>query len=89
MTPNLGQGAYQAPEVAVTLAAGLAAGATVESAPARCDAERRPQSVRRPRGPSRQDGWARNWLAPGHRRTQYCPMDGPVSRDGPDRSVPC
>ncbi|WP_033215481.1 FAD-dependent monooxygenase [Kitasatospora phosalacinea] len=44
MTPNLGQGACQALEDAVTLAAALAAGPTVEAALARYDAERRPRS---------------------------------------------
>ncbi|MET8570485.1 FAD-dependent monooxygenase [Streptomyces sp. NPDC004783] len=44
MTPNLGQGACQALEDAVVLAAALAAGPTVASALARYDAERRPRS---------------------------------------------
>ncbi|MFJ8011317.1 FAD-dependent monooxygenase [Streptomyces sp. NPDC096339] len=44
MTPNLGQGACQALEDAVTLAAALAAEPTVEAALARYDAERRPRS---------------------------------------------
>ncbi|MFC8721212.1 FAD-dependent monooxygenase [Kitasatospora sp. NPDC057198] len=44
MTPNLGQGACQALEDAVTLAAALAAAPTVEAALARYDAERRPRS---------------------------------------------
>ncbi|MER0443540.1 FAD-dependent monooxygenase [Streptomyces sp. Edi4] len=44
MTPNLGQGACQALEDAVTLAAALATEPTVESALARYDAERRPRS---------------------------------------------
>ncbi|MGK5639158.1 FAD-dependent monooxygenase [Streptomyces sp. URMC 126] len=44
MTPHLGQGACQALEDAVTLAAALAAGPSVESALARYDAERRPRS---------------------------------------------
>ncbi|MFB6510425.1 FAD-dependent monooxygenase [Streptomyces virginiae] len=44
MTPNLGQGACQALEDAVTLAAALNAGPTVEAALARYDAERRPRS---------------------------------------------
>ncbi|GAB2587534.1 FAD-dependent monooxygenase [Streptomyces capparidis] len=44
MTPNLGQGACQALEDAVVLAAALAAEPTVESALARYDAERRPRS---------------------------------------------
>ncbi|MFC0598426.1 FAD-dependent monooxygenase [Streptomyces palmae] len=44
MTPNLGQGACQALEDAVTLAAALAAAPTVESALARYDTERRPRS---------------------------------------------
>ncbi|QGV76879.1 FAD-dependent monooxygenase [Streptomyces ficellus] len=44
MTPNLGQGACQALEDAVTLAAALASGPTVEAALARYDAERRPRS---------------------------------------------
>ncbi|MFD4131258.1 FAD-dependent monooxygenase [Streptomyces goshikiensis] len=44
MTPHLGQGACQALEDAVTLAAALAAGPTVEAALARYDAERRPRS---------------------------------------------
>ncbi|MFI8992620.1 FAD-dependent monooxygenase [Streptomyces sp. NPDC053542] len=44
MTPNLGQGACQALEDAVTLAAALATGPTVEAALARYDAERRPRS---------------------------------------------
>ncbi|MER7468099.1 FAD-dependent monooxygenase [Streptomyces sp. NPDC097981] len=44
MTPNLGQGACQALEDAVTLAAALAVGPTVEAALARYDAERRPRS---------------------------------------------
>lgn len=44
MTPNLGQGACQALEDAVTLAAALRAESTVESALARYDAERRPRS---------------------------------------------
>ncbi|MGX5207198.1 FAD-dependent monooxygenase [Streptomyces violaceus] len=44
MTPNLGQGACQALEDAVTLAAALSAESTVETALARYDAERRPRS---------------------------------------------
>ncbi|MFG2720606.1 FAD-dependent monooxygenase [Streptomyces sp. NPDC048416] len=44
MTPNLGQGACQALEDAVTLAAALGAESTVEAALARYDAERRPRS---------------------------------------------
>ncbi|MFG2359152.1 FAD-dependent monooxygenase [Streptomyces sp. NPDC048521] len=44
MTPHLGQGACQALEDAVTLAAALATEPTVESALARYDAERRPRS---------------------------------------------
>ncbi|WP_309055637.1 FAD-dependent monooxygenase [Streptomyces sp.] len=44
MTPHLGQGACQALEDAVTLAACVAAGPTVASALARYDAERRPRS---------------------------------------------
>ncbi|MDT9686212.1 FAD-dependent monooxygenase [Streptomyces sp. TRM76323] len=44
MTPNLGQGACQALEDAVTLAAALASEPTVEAALARYDAERRPRS---------------------------------------------
>ncbi|MZF85784.1 FAD-dependent monooxygenase [Streptomyces sp. SID5643] len=44
MTPNLGQGACQALEDAVTLAAALGTKATVEAALARYDAERRPRS---------------------------------------------
>ncbi|MFG2132910.1 FAD-dependent monooxygenase [Streptomyces sp. NPDC048751] len=44
MTPHLGQGACQALEDAVTLAAALAAGPTVEAALSRYDAERRPRS---------------------------------------------
>ncbi|MFF5103343.1 FAD-dependent monooxygenase [Streptomyces sp. NPDC000134] len=44
MTPNLGQGACQALEDAVTLAAALAAAPTIEAALARYDAERRPRS---------------------------------------------
>ncbi|GAA2648137.1 FAD-dependent monooxygenase [Streptomyces vastus] len=44
MTPNLGQGACQALEDAVVLAAALATEPTVESALARYDAERRPRS---------------------------------------------
>ncbi|MFJ8542469.1 FAD-dependent monooxygenase [Streptomyces sp. NPDC093586] len=44
MTPNLGQGACQALEDAVTLAAALSAEPTVEAALARYDAERRPRS---------------------------------------------
>ncbi|MFJ8537821.1 FAD-dependent monooxygenase [Streptomyces sp. NPDC093591] len=44
MTPNLGQGACQALEDAVTLSASLAAEPTVEAALARYDAERRPRS---------------------------------------------
>jgi 2-polyprenyl-6-methoxyphenol hydroxylase-like FAD-dependent oxidoreductase len=44
MTPNLGQGACQALEDAVALAAALAAEATVKAALARYDAERRPRS---------------------------------------------
>jgi 2-polyprenyl-6-methoxyphenol hydroxylase-like FAD-dependent oxidoreductase len=44
MTPNLGQGACQALEDAVTLAAALAAEPGVEAALARYDAERRPRS---------------------------------------------
>ncbi|MGI5478815.1 FAD-dependent monooxygenase [Streptomyces lavendofoliae] len=44
MTPNLGQGACQALEDAVTLAAALAAEPTVEAGLARYDAERRPRS---------------------------------------------
>ncbi|SDL17294.1 FAD-dependent monooxygenase [Streptomyces indicus] len=44
MTPNLGQGACQALEDAVTLAAALAEGPSVESALLRYDAERRPRA---------------------------------------------
>ncbi|MFJ6721861.1 FAD-dependent monooxygenase [Streptomyces sp. NPDC091259] len=44
MTPNLGQGACQALEDAITLAAALATEPTVEAALARYDAERRPRS---------------------------------------------
>ncbi|MHC5259459.1 FAD-dependent monooxygenase [Streptomyces sp. UC4497] len=44
MTPNLGQGACQALEDAVTLAAALGSEPTVEAALARYDAERRPRS---------------------------------------------
>ncbi|GKQ39232.1 FAD-dependent monooxygenase [Streptomyces sp. A012304] len=44
MTPNLGQGACQALEDAVTLAAALGTGPTVEAALARYNAERRPRS---------------------------------------------
>ncbi|MGW7822210.1 FAD-dependent monooxygenase [Streptomyces puniciscabiei] len=44
MTPNLGQGACQALEDAVTLAAALAAQPSVTSALARYDAERRPRA---------------------------------------------
>ncbi|MEW1909340.1 FAD-dependent monooxygenase [Kitasatospora sp. NPDC085895] len=44
MTPNLGQGACQALEDAVTLAAALGAAPDVETALARYDAERRPRS---------------------------------------------
>lgn len=44
MTPNLGQGACQALEDAVVLAAALGAEPTVETALARYDAERRPRS---------------------------------------------
>nr|BFD82604.1 FAD-dependent monooxygenase [Streptomyces sp. Xyl84] len=44
MTPHLGQGACQALEDAVTLAAALAAGPALEAALARYDAERRPRS---------------------------------------------
>ncbi|MFG3283414.1 FAD-dependent monooxygenase [Streptomyces sp. NPDC048111] len=44
MTPNLGQGACQALEDAVTLAAALATAPTVEAALARYDAQRRPRS---------------------------------------------
>lgn len=44
MTPNLGQGACQALEDAVVLAAALSAEPTVASALARYDAERRPRS---------------------------------------------
>ncbi|MBT2482343.1 FAD-dependent monooxygenase [Streptomyces sp. ISL-94] len=44
MTPNLGQGACQALEDAVTLAAALATGPAIETALARYDAERRPRS---------------------------------------------
>uniref|UniRef100_UPI00068C3A5E FAD-dependent monooxygenase n=1 Tax=Streptomyces sp. NRRL F-5727 TaxID=1463871 RepID=UPI00068C3A5E len=44
MTPHLGQGACQALEDAVALAAALAAEPTVEAALARYDAERRPRS---------------------------------------------
>ncbi|SDM80733.1 2-polyprenyl-6-methoxyphenol hydroxylase [Streptomyces sp. cf386] len=44
MTPNLGQGACQALEDAVVLAAALAAESTPEAALARYDAERRPRS---------------------------------------------
>ncbi|ELS58921.1 FAD-dependent monooxygenase [Streptomyces viridochromogenes] len=44
MTPNLGQGACQALEDAVTLAASLATEPTVDAALARYDAERRPRS---------------------------------------------
>ncbi|MFE0719465.1 FAD-dependent monooxygenase [Streptomyces rochei] len=44
MTPNLGQGACQALEDAVTLAAALGTDPTVEAALARYDTERRPRS---------------------------------------------
>ncbi|ATL25126.1 FAD-dependent monooxygenase [Streptomyces formicae] len=44
MTPHLGQGACQALEDAVTLAAALRAESTVDAALARYDAERRPRS---------------------------------------------
>lgn len=44
MTPNLGQGACQALEDAVTLAAALGSAPTVEAALTRYDAERRPRS---------------------------------------------
>ncbi|SEP98214.1 2-polyprenyl-6-methoxyphenol hydroxylase [Streptomyces sp. yr375] len=44
MTPNLGQGACQALEDAITLAAALATEPTVEAGLARYDAERRPRS---------------------------------------------
>ncbi|MER5437061.1 FAD-dependent monooxygenase [Streptomyces sp. NPDC002790] len=44
MTPNLGQGACQALEDAVTLAAALGSEPTVEAALTRYDAERRPRS---------------------------------------------
>ncbi|WP_269856053.1 FAD-dependent monooxygenase [Streptomyces sp. RPT161] len=44
MTPNLGQGACQALEDAVTLAAALANEPTIEAALTRYDAERRPRS---------------------------------------------
>ncbi|WP_282693941.1 FAD-dependent monooxygenase [Streptomyces sp. CC208A] len=44
MTPHLGQGACQALEDAVTLAAALATAPTVEAGLARYDAERRPRS---------------------------------------------
>ncbi|MEV6206446.1 FAD-dependent monooxygenase [Kitasatospora sp. NPDC051914] len=44
MTPNLGQGACQALEDAITLAAALATGPTVEAALARYDVERRPRT---------------------------------------------
>ncbi|MFJ6741558.1 FAD-dependent monooxygenase [Streptomyces sp. NPDC091279] len=44
MTPHLGQGACQALEDAVTLAAALAAGPTVEAGLARYDAVRRPRA---------------------------------------------
>ncbi len=44
MTPNLGQGACQALEDAVTLAAALGSEPTVDAALARYDAERRPRS---------------------------------------------
>lgn len=44
MTPNLGQGACQALEDAVTLGAALGAESTVEAALARYDAQRRPRS---------------------------------------------
>ncbi|MGD6749950.1 FAD-dependent monooxygenase [Streptomyces sp. BH105] len=44
MTPNLGQGACQALEDAVTLAAALGSESTVEAALTRYDAERRPRS---------------------------------------------
>ncbi|GAQ65326.1 FAD-dependent monooxygenase [Streptomyces scabiei] len=44
MTPNLGQGACQTLEDAVTLAAALGAESTVEAGLARYDAERRPRS---------------------------------------------
>ncbi|MFF8293259.1 FAD-dependent monooxygenase [Streptomyces sp. NPDC016309] len=44
MTPNLGQGACQALEDAVTLAAALRSESTVEAALVRYDAERRPRS---------------------------------------------
>lgn len=43
MTPNLGQGACQALEDAVTLAAALATAPTVQAALAHYDAERRPR----------------------------------------------
>lgn len=44
MTPNLGQGACQALEDAVTLAAALGTESTIEAALTRYDAERRPRS---------------------------------------------
>jgi 2-polyprenyl-6-methoxyphenol hydroxylase-like FAD-dependent oxidoreductase len=50
MTPNLGQGACQALEDAVALAAALATEATVKAALARYDAERGPRG--------RPGGWA-------------------------------
>ncbi|MFC3572102.1 FAD-dependent monooxygenase [Streptomyces yaanensis] len=53
MTRNLGQGACQALEVAVTLAAALAAEHTVEAELARYDAEHRPHARQSPGPPGR------------------------------------
>ncbi len=58
LTPNLGQGACQVLEDAVTLAAALATEPTVEAALARYDAERRPRSQRSRGPPGRPGGWA-------------------------------
>ncbi len=57
MTPNLGQGACQALEDAVTLAAALGTEPTVEAALARYDAERRPRSQAVARAARQPDGW--------------------------------
>ncbi|MFD8014250.1 FAD-dependent monooxygenase [Streptomyces sp. NPDC058955] len=62
MTPHLGQGACQALEDAVALAAALAAEPTVEAALVRYDAERRPRSQAVARA-ARQAGWMGQQLA--------------------------